>query len=183
MTNQLADCLSQLGDLKDTIKLPKLYAYQITNQLCARSNSSQQTRIARQKDDELVLLMQTITHGWPSTIKEVPSVLKSYWTFREELMIEDGIILKGTRIIIPAKKCEAVLKLFHEGHLGLNKCKLHAKEAVYWPVLNNQLEKMILNCELCLKYSQSKHKQKPTLSLGQRITTPLDQAGHRFVSF
>ena len=28
---------------------------------------------------------------------------------------------------------------------------------------------MILNCELCLKYSQSKCKQKPTMSLGQDI--------------
>ena len=46
-------------------------------------------------------------------------------------MIEDGIILKGTTIIIPAKKCEAVLKIIHEGHLGLNKCKLCAKETVY----------------------------------------------------
>ena len=35
LTNQLADCLSQLGSQKDTIKLPKLHAYQITNQLCA----------------------------------------------------------------------------------------------------------------------------------------------------
>ena len=43
-------------------------------------------------------------------------------------MIEVGIILKGTRIVIPAKKHEAVLKLIHGGHLGLNKCKLHAKK-------------------------------------------------------
>ena len=48
--------------------------------------------------------------------------------FRDELTIEDGIILKGTKIVIPAKKCEAVLKLIHEGHLGLNRCKLHAKK-------------------------------------------------------
>ena len=41
LTNQLADCLSQLGHQKDTIKLPKLYAYQITSQLCARSDSLQ----------------------------------------------------------------------------------------------------------------------------------------------
>ena len=31
-------------------------------------------------------------------------------------MIEDGIILKGTRIVIPAKICKAVSKLIHEGH-------------------------------------------------------------------
>ena len=79
--------------------------------------------------------------------------------------------MKGTRIVIPAKEWEAVLKLIHERHLGLNKCKLHANETVYWPGLNDQLEKLVLNCELCLKYSQSKCKQKPTMSLGQE--TPL----------
>ena len=66
--------------------------------------------------------------------------------------------MKGRRIVIPDKKCETVLKLIHEWHLGLNKCKLHVKETVY-----------LLNCELCLKYSQSKCKQKPTISLGQEI--------------
>ena len=35
MTNQLADCLSCLGDQKDSIKLPKLYINQITKQLPA----------------------------------------------------------------------------------------------------------------------------------------------------
>ena len=87
-----------------------------------------------------------MTKGWPITIKEVPSALQSYWTFKEELMIEDGIILKSTRIVIPTKKHEAVLKLIHEGHLRLNNCRLHAKETVYWPGLNDQLEKLILNC-------------------------------------
>ena len=46
---------------------------------------------------------------------------------------------------------------------------LHVKETVYWPGLNDQLENLVLNCELCLKYSQSKCKQKPTMSLGQEI--------------
>ena len=169
MTNEFADYLSPLGGQKDTIKLPKLHAYQIINQLCARSDSLQQIRIATQEDDELALLKHTITKGLPSTIKEVPSVLQSYWTFREELTIEDGIILKGRRIDMHAKKCEAILKLIHECHLDLNKCKLQATETVYWPGLNNQLEKLILNCELCLKYSQSKCKQKPTMSLGWKI--------------
>ena len=77
--------------------------------------------------------------------------------------------MKSTRIVIPAKKCEAILKLIHEEHLGLNKCKLHTKDAVYWPGQNDQLEKLVLNCELCLKYSHSKCKQKPSLSLGQEV--------------
>ena len=143
-------------------------AYQIFNQLCARSDSLQQIRIAAQEDGELALLKHTITQGWPSTIKEVPSVLQSYWTFREELTIEDGIILKGYPDCYTCQEaCEAVLNLIHEGHLGLKKCKLHAKETVYWSGHNDQLDKLILNCKLCLKYSQSNCKQRPSMSLGQ----------------
>ena len=126
-------------------------------------------RIATQEDDELVLLKHTITHGWPNTIREVPSEIQVYWTFREELTIEDGIVLKGTWIVVPHKKHEATLKLIHEGHLGLGKCKLRAKDTVYWPGLDDQPENLILNCELCLKYSHAKCMPEPTTSLGQEI--------------
>ena len=64
-----------------------------------------------------------------------------------------------------------ILKVIHEGHLGLTKCKLRPKETVYWPGLNDQLEKLVLNCQLCLKYSQSKCKLTPDMSLGQEIPT------------
>ena len=99
----------------------------------------------------------------------MPPEIQPYWTFREELTIEDGLILKGTRIVIPNKQWQAILKQLHEGHLGLNKCKLRAKETVYWPGLNNELENLVLNCELCLKYSTAKRKLEPSLTLGQEI--------------
>ena len=40
--NQLADCLLRLGDQNDTIKLPKLHVYQISQQLPARSDKLQE---------------------------------------------------------------------------------------------------------------------------------------------
>ena len=128
-----------------------------------------QTRIATQEDDDVALLKHTITHGWPSTIREVSSKIQPYWTFREELTVEDGIILKGTQIVVSHRKCQAILQLIHEGHLGLGECKLRAKDTVHWPGLNDQLEKLVLNCQLCLKYSLSKQKQKPSTYLGQEI--------------
>ena len=132
------------------IKLPKLSLYQITSQLDARSDSLQELREATQVDNTLAILKYTIHQGWPSSIKELPSKIQPFWTFREELTIEDGLTLKGTRIVIPSKKQHTILKLIYEGHLGLNKCKLCVKETVYWPGLNEQLEKLILNCPLCL---------------------------------
>ena len=155
MSNQKG-VVPKLITSKDTIKLPKLHIHQITNQLSTRRDSLNQMRIATQDDDELALLKYTMTHGWPSTIREVPSEIKLYWTFREELTMEDGIVEKGTWIVVPHKKCQVTL---HEGLLGLGKCKLRAKDTVYWPGLNDRLEKLVLNYELCLKFSNSKCKQ------------------------
>ena len=106
----------------------------------------------------------------PKTIKEVPQEIQKYWTFCEELTVEDGLILKGTRIVIPDEKREEILKQIHEGHLGLNKCQMRAKETVYWPGLNDQLEQLILNCQLCLKYSRSKNKNTPHAALGHEVS-------------
>ena len=103
-------------------------------------------------------------------MKEVPSEIQPFWTSHEELTIEDGLVLKGTRIVIPSRKQDDILKLIHEGHLGLIKCKLRAKEAIYWSGLNEQLDKLILNCQLCLNYSQSKYKQLLHQFLGQKIS-------------
>ena len=61
----------------------------------------------------------------------VTSEIQPFWTFCEELTADDGIVLKGTCIVIPNKKCQAILHFIHEGHLGLVKCKLRAKETVY----------------------------------------------------
>ena len=97
-TNQLADCLLRLGNQKDNIKLSKLYVYQITSQLKARGDTLNQLHTATQEDDELILLKHTITNGWPNSIKEVPPEIQSYWTFWEELTIENGLILKGSKL-------------------------------------------------------------------------------------
>ena len=165
----MADCLSRMGFQKDTISLPKLHVNQITSQIKARSDSVHNLQITTQDDDKLSILKHIIQQGWLKTIKEVPSEIQPYWTFCEELTIEDGLVLKGPRIIIPNNKREDILKLIHESHLGLNKCKIRAKETVYWPGINEQLEQLIINCQHCLKYSKSKDTNTPNTALGHEI--------------
>ena len=97
LKNQLADCLSTVGGLQDSIKLPKLTVYQITSQLNARSDSLQQLCEASQAADTLAILKYTIQKGWPSSIKELPSEIQALWTFQEELTIEDGTYIKKNK--------------------------------------------------------------------------------------
>ena len=78
---------------------------------------------------------------------------------------------KAPRLLYQPRNIKLFLKLIYEGHFGLNKCKVRAKDTVYWPGLNDQLERLILNCELCLKYSHCKYNQEPSMPLDQE--TPL----------
>ena len=101
-TNFIADCLSRAPVAKDTIKLPILQVNQITAHARCTQDRIDRLRQSTAKDDTLALLKHTVQHGWPQTITELPPELRPYWTFREEISIEDGILLKGERIIIPA---------------------------------------------------------------------------------
>ena len=79
LKNQLADCLSRVGGLQDSIKLPKLNVYQITSQLNARSDSLQQLHEASQADDTLAITEVYHTKGvakhYQRTPKRDPTIL------------------------------------------------------------------------------------------------------------
>ena len=70
-------------------------------------------------------------------IKEIPPVLQPYWTFCKKLTIEDGLILKGTRIVIPSKNQEALLNQIHNSHLGLTSVNYKQNKSILarfkWP--------------------------------------------------
>ena len=74
------------------------------------------------------------------------------------MTIEDGLLLKGTCIIVPQTLHEEMIQLLHTGHLGLEKCLNRAKQSTYWPGLYEELKNLVTNCMTCLKFSA----QKPT---------------------
>ena len=96
LTNQVADCLSQLGCIKGNIVLPKPKVNAITQQLSNLDDVIQDIRLETAKDGKLSLLKHIVTTGWPEQIREVPKEVQPYWTFREELTVENGLLLKST---------------------------------------------------------------------------------------
>ena len=103
-------------------------------------------------------LKHIVQTGWPQDICDLPKEIQPYWTFHEEMTIEDGLLLKGTCIIIPQTLHKGVIQLLHTGHLRLEKCLNMAKQSMYWPGLYEKLKSLLTNCTTCLKFSA----QKPT---------------------
>ena len=101
------------------------------------------------KDEILVTLKNTIFKGWPEKRDQCLLNLRSFWNYRDELSILDGLVLKGTRIIIPKQCQEEVLKKLHEGHFGVDHTKLQARDSVYWLHINRNIEILVKSCGKC----------------------------------
>ncbi len=108
---------------------------------------------------DMILLRETIIEGWPENFRDVPRAIKPYYSMRDELTIENDVILKGKRVLIPPHMQEDIINRIHEGHMGIVKCKLRAKDSVYWIGINQQIEDKIHNCHQCQKYQRSQVKE------------------------
>ena len=110
------------------------------------------------QDRRLSLLKSTIFNGWPPYRKQCPQELWKFWNFRCDLTLEDGLVLKGSRIVIPASMRNQVLQAVHLGHQGENKCILRARESVFWPGISTDIRQMVKNCGLCNKHQPAQPK-------------------------
>ena len=97
-------------------------------------------------DTTLQDLRHMINQGWPATIRECPEHIRPFWHCQQDLTVAKGLILKGSQIVIPASMRRDMLDRLHEGHLGMEKCKRRARQCIYWPNMNNQIEQKIRQC-------------------------------------
>ncbi|XP_037799859.1 uncharacterized protein LOC119594848 [Penaeus monodon] len=118
-----------------------------------------QLRQETSRDGTLHGLKEVIIQGWPETMKDLPRMLQQYWSFRDELSVEDGLVIKGSRVIIPASMQKLVLDRIHKGHQGITKCQLRAKESVYWTSINKDIEEIVQQCPTCQEMSRSQTKE------------------------
>lgn len=75
--------------------------------------------------------------------------LKRYAVFKGELCFANEVLLRGSRIVIPLKLRETVLKLAHIGHPGREKMKRRMRIAVWWPGMDGDAEKACRECFEC----------------------------------
>ena len=110
------------------------------------------------KDPEQHLFKHTIHNGWPDQRKQCQHELCDYWNFRCDLVLADGLILKGHCIVLQKFLRQEVLQALHSAHQGETKTLLLAKESVFWPGITNDIRNMIKDCQLCAQHQAAPPK-------------------------
>ena len=111
------------------------------------------------KDQILTVLKRVILQGWPNEKSATPAEARPYWDYRSELTVEDELILKGNRVVIPNTLRKNMLKKLHASHQGIEKTKRLARDIMFWPGMSAQITDMVSKCSICNTYKKRNCKE------------------------
>lgn len=142
-----SDALSRLP-LPETVETPVPEpVINLMEHLDAGPVTSQDVRTKTRTDPLLARVSQYTLQGWPD--KYPSEELMPYYKRRDELSYQDGCLLWGTRVIVPPP-CRAILiEELHEAHPGITRIKGLARNYMWWPSMDSELEQHVLRCPSC----------------------------------
>ena len=116
---------------------------------------------ATNSDSTMLLLLNTIEGGFPSSRNSVPDELKDYFQFRENLWSIDGVVLYNERIVIPPTLRPAILDALHAAHHCVSTMNARAMSSVFWPGITTAIERLRSNCSDCERNAPSQPNAPP----------------------
>lgn len=78
-----------------------------------------------------------------------------------EYTIQNGIILRGNRVVIPTTVQKDILDELHSTHVGMVKMKVIARSICYWKNIDKDIEKLVKNCIYCAQNLKDPVKVEP----------------------
>lgn len=135
---------------------------------------------AMHKDKKMQTLRRMVESVFPDDRSSMPDELLPYWPWRDEMYVQDGVILKdnnlsvfpkirsgnlhsymenqGTRVLIPPSLRQEVLESLHAAHQGVSAMNERAKVSVFWPGITNDIQAIRHTCKECNRTAPSQAK-------------------------
>lgn len=119
----------------------------------------EQIRRHTDRDKCLQSLESTVLAGWPDNKEFTPHCIREYWTFRDEVSVQNGILFRGQKVIIPKSIRQEMLTRIHSSHIGGDACYRQAKETLYWPNMQAEIKDYVSACSTCNEYAHKRQKE------------------------
>ena len=140
----LADRLSRFPSYKENTPIE---LHQNIQHLTFTSNRINIIRGSIERDAILSTVYQLTMNGWPGRISQVPRIARQFWGARDELSIEEALLMKGNHICIPPEFNDRSLHELHKIHLGIEKMQHRARATVYWPGIDADIVEYVKRCK------------------------------------
>ena len=118
-----------------------------------------QIQRATEMEESLQILKPVLQQGWPEDKSALPPIISPYFKTRDEMTVQDGLIFKGERVVVPQSCREELLRRIHNSHVGVNGCLSKARECLCWPGMTGDIKNHVSTCEACREYERSQTKE------------------------
>ena len=101
------------------------------------------------EDEGLQQVAEIIMDGWPQSKFETPINAREYWPYRDELSCQNGVLYRGTRVIIPMSMRRAMLEKLHASHQGIEASRKKSRDHMFWPTISTDIKNTVDRCSVC----------------------------------
>ena len=105
----------------------------------------------------------------------MPHQLAFYFNTRNEYSVQDGLIFKGDRLVIPHSLRPEIREAIHSSHIGVELFLRRARECVYWLGMHAEIRDHISTCPVCNMYPPT--QQKETMMTHESANRPWEKVG------
>ena len=131
-------------------------------------------REAAYADREYQALLDLVLTGFPRRLRNLPAQFRPYWTVRHHLSVDNGLVLKGQRLVIPSALRRSVLDDLHASHQGMTRTKQRARQLVFWPQLTTDIENVVRSCAACRERAPSQTNEPLRVTEDRQPTLPFE---------
>ena len=110
-------------------------------------------------DDNYKALIHNVQNGFPTERNKADANVAPLWNIRNELSVDDGVVLYGPRFVVPKAARREVLARLHDSHQGVERTKRRARQSVYWPGINNDISTTVASCDKCQEPLPSQQRE------------------------
>ncbi|GBM78866.1 hypothetical protein AVEN_157824-1 [Araneus ventricosus] len=158
----LADTLSRAFPVNETVNDdPEMLniVHTISKHLPMSEKRIMQFKRKTELDPEFQIVVKYIQEGWPKSCKNVDNSVKLYYKVKNDLYINEGLLFMNEKLIVLYSLRRDMLQLIHEAHFGIEKCKTRAREIMYWPGMNSDIENEVSQSAICEKFKKASSKK------------------------
>jgi len=120
-------------------------------------------RMHTRADDTLQTLLTTVLAGWPTKRDMAPECICTYWGYRDEITAQNGILFKGSRVIVSQSLRTQMLARTHIGHQGAKACVKRAQDVIFWPGMTTEIKEMVSHFSTCNE-TRDKQQKEPLMT-------------------
>ena len=114
----------------------------------------QEYRDAQEQEKLCSQVIRYCQTEWP-TKQSIPILVLPFWKVRGS---HNQLLLYYHRIVVPKSLQSETIHRLHEGHQGIERCRMMARSSVRWPRISKDLSETVAQCTVCAEHAASRRE-------------------------